>query len=103
MAKISPLDQLGLTGPETLGIAYDYDTKLLHRLENAQIYSFFEKITDYCTITVSHKMTLGFFFSPKYEIMIEKKSTHLLELSNSDPEQQSYSMNYKQSSVVYLS
>ena len=48
MAKISPLDPLGLTlnpakGPETLGIAYDYDTKLLHRLENAQIYSFFEK------------------------------------------------------------
>ena len=48
MAKISPLDPLGLTvnpatGPETLGIAYDYDKKLLHRLENAQIYSFFEK------------------------------------------------------------
>ena len=42
MAKISPLDPLGLTvnpatGPETLGIAYNYDTKLLHRLENAQI------------------------------------------------------------------
>ena len=49
MAKISPLDPLGLTvnpakGPETLGIAYDYDTKLLHTLENVQIYSFFEKI-----------------------------------------------------------
>ena len=34
---------------------------------------------------------------------IEKKSTHLLELSNSDPKYKSYSMNYKQSSVVYLS
>ena len=50
MAKISPLDPLGLTvnpatGPETLGIAYDYETKTLHRLENAQIYSFFEKTT----------------------------------------------------------
>ena len=69
MAKISPLDPLGLTlnpakGPETLGIAYDYDTKLLHRLENAQIYSFFEKITNCYTITVSHKMTLDKFFSP---------------------------------------
>ena len=51
MAKISPLGPLGLTvnpatGPETLGIAYDYNKKLLHRLENAQIYSFFEKITE---------------------------------------------------------
>ena len=73
MAKISPLGPLGLTvnpatGPETLGIAYDYDTKLLHRLENAQIYLFFEKITDYCTITVSHKMTLGFFFHPSIRL-----------------------------------
>ena len=108
MAEKSPLNPLGLTvnpatGPETLGIAYDYDTKLLHRLENAQIYSFFEKITEYCTITVSHKMTLGIFFSPQYEFLIEIKSTHLLELSNSDPKHQSYSMNHKQSSVVYLS
>ena len=73
MAKISPLDPLGLTvnpakGPETLGIAYDYDKKLLHRLENAQIYLFFEKITDYCTITVSHKMTLGNFFHPSMRL-----------------------------------
>ena len=104
MAKKSPLNPLGLTvnpatGPETLGIAYDYDTKLLHRLENAHIYSFLEKIADYFTITVSHKMTLGIFL-PQYEIMIEKKS---LELSNSDPKHQSYSMNYNHSSVVYLS
>ena len=73
MAKISPLDPLGLTvmpakGPETLGIAYDYNTKLLHRLENAQIYSFFEKITDYCTIKVSHKMTFGIFFHPSMRL-----------------------------------
>ena len=73
MAKISPLDPLGLTvnpakGPETLGIAYDYNTKLLHRLENAQIYSFFEKITEYCTITVSHKMTFGIFFHPSMRL-----------------------------------
>ena len=66
MAKISPLDPLDLTvnpatGPETLGIDYDYDTKLLHRLENVQIYSFFEKITNCYTITVSHKMTLDNF------------------------------------------
>ena len=59
MAKISPLGPLGLTvnpatGPETLGIAYDYDTKLLYRLENAQIYSFFEKKNNSYTITVSH-------------------------------------------------
>ena len=69
MAKISPLDPLGLTvnpatGPETLGIAYDYDTKPLHRLENAQIYSFFKKITNCYTLTVSHKMTFDNFFSP---------------------------------------
>ena len=69
-------------------------------LENVQIYLFFEKITDYVTFTVSHKMTLGIYFSPQYEIMIKKKSTHLLELSNSDPKYKSYSMNYKQSSVV---
>ena len=59
MAKISPLDPLGLTvnpakGPETLGIAYDYDKKLLHRLENAQIYSFFGEKANCYTITVSH-------------------------------------------------
>ena len=73
MAKISPLDPLDLTvnpaiGPETLGIAYDYDTKPLHRLENAQIYSFFEKITNCYTITVSHKMTLGIFFHPSMRL-----------------------------------
>ena len=66
MAKISPLDPLGLTvnpakGPETLGIAYDYDKKLLHRLENAKIYSFFEKITDYCTISIGTYKSLGMF------------------------------------------
>ena len=66
MAKISPLDPLGLTvnpakGPETLGIAYDYDKKLLLRLENAQIYSFFEKITDYCTISIGTYKSLGMF------------------------------------------
>ena len=60
MAKISPLDPLGLTltpakGHETLGIAYDYDTKLLHRLENAQIYSFFEKKMDCYNIKVFKK------------------------------------------------
>ena len=64
MAKISPLDPLGLTvnpatGPETLGIAYDYDTESLHPLENAQIYSFFEKITDYCTISIGTHKSLG--------------------------------------------
>ena len=66
MAKTSPLGPLGLTvnpakGPETLGIAYDYDKKLLHRLENAQIYSFFEKITDYCTISIETHKSLGMF------------------------------------------
>ena len=66
MAKISPLDPLGLTvnpakGPETLGIVYDYDKKLLHRLENVQIYLFFEKITDYCTISIGTHKSLDMF------------------------------------------
>ena len=48
MTEISPFDPLKLTvnpatGLESLGIAYNYDTKLLHRSENAQIYSFFEQ------------------------------------------------------------
>ena len=73
MAEISPFDPSKLTvnpatGLESLGIAYNYDTKPLHRLENAQIYSFFEKITDYCTIKVSHKMTFGIFFHPSMRL-----------------------------------
>ena len=51
------------TGPETLGIAYDYETKTLHRLENAQIYSFFEKKTDCYTITVSPNGSRGLIFA----------------------------------------
>ena len=66
MEEISPFDPLKLTvnpatGLESLGIAYDYDKKLLHRLENAQIYSFFEKITDYCTISIGTHKSLGMF------------------------------------------
>ena len=48
MAEISPFDPLKLTvnpatGLESLGIAYSHDTIPLHRLENVQIYSFFEQ------------------------------------------------------------
>ena len=79
MANLSPLDLLGLTvnpatGPETIGVAYNYDTKFLHRFENAQIFSFFEKIANCYTITVSHTNDSWQFFSPHYEIMIQKKS-----------------------------
>ena len=66
MEEISPFDPLKLTvnpatGLESLGIAYSHDTIPLHRLENVQIYSFFEKITDYCTISIGTHKSLDMF------------------------------------------